>query len=66
MKISDTRELLPLAVAAKKYGMAQDSLKKYAQSGKLEAEKLGRNWFTTDKAVRTYLKNRLIKRTLKR
>ena len=66
MKLSDTRELLALAQAARRYGLAPDSLKKYAQKSRLEAVKLGRNWFTTDKAVRKYLKQRDVARIPKR
>jgi hypothetical protein len=66
MKIADTCELLPLAVAAEKCGLARTSLRKYAEQGKLEAVKLGRDWFTTEKAARKYLKGRVVEKIPKR
>jgi 5'-3' exonuclease len=54
-------ELISLAEAAKLSGFAHDNLKRVAQSGKLHAKKIGRNWVTTLAAVEEYRENRSFK-----
>jgi excisionase family DNA binding protein len=51
---SDTA-FISLAEAAKKTGYHQDYLGQLARSGKLEAQKVGRNWVTTRAAVNKFL-----------
>jgi predicted site-specific integrase-resolvase len=52
------KNILSLSEAAKKYGFSRDSLKDYVRRGRLEAVlKDGRYW-TTDAAIRRYMKSR--------
>lgn len=51
-------ELISLSEAAKLSGLTQDYLKKIAQTGRLRAKKIGRNWVTTQAAVDQYKKTR--------
>jgi hypothetical protein len=55
-------ELIPLSEAAKIAGLSHESLQKYAVLGKLAAKKVGRDWLTTDAAVRAYLERRWTER----
>ena len=47
MKIKKTQNLITLAEAAKISGMTQGHLNFLSRTGKLQAQKLGRNWYTT-------------------
>jgi len=49
---------LTLQEAAKKYGFKAATLKDYAQRGRLEATKIGRDWYTADLAMKKYLRSR--------
>ncbi|AGY59232.1 helix-turn-helix domain-containing protein [Gloeobacter kilaueensis] len=49
---------LSLAEAAAEVGLSQNTLRKYAINGRLQAKKIGRNWVTTRGAVRQYLQSR--------
>ena len=51
-------ELISLAEAAELSGFTPDFLKKLAQTGKLRARKIGRNWATTVASVEIYKANR--------
>lgn len=51
-------DLIPLADASRLSGLSNDHLRRLAEQGKLRAQKIGRNWVTTEKAVEEYLKNR--------
>ena len=53
----DTRldELIPLRDAAKLSGLSQGHLSLLIRQGKLWGTKIGRNWVTTEQAVREYL-----------
>ncbi len=51
-------DLISLAEAADLYGLSVSYLRTIAENGRLEARKIGRNWVTTPKAVKTYLKSR--------
>ena len=59
-------ELVSLAEAAEVSGFSHDNLKRVAQSGKLRAKKIGRNWITTLAAVEEYRENRSFKNIPKR
>jgi len=48
-------ELITLKEAAKLSGFTTRHLRKLATNGEIWAKRLGRNWFTTEKAVREYL-----------
>lgn len=51
-------ELISLAEASQRYGLSMSYLRTIAQSGRLQARKIGRNWVTTPAAVEAYLKSR--------
>jgi hypothetical protein len=53
--------LLSLAEAAEKSGFNYENLKRVAQSGRLRAIKIGRNWVTTLAAVEEYKNSRSFK-----
>jgi hypothetical protein len=48
---------LTLVEAAAILGLQPDSLRRQAGRGVLRAEKLGRDWITTDRDVKEYAKN---------
>jgi hypothetical protein len=48
---------IPLREAAKDTPYGQDYLSLLARKGRLEARKQGRNWYTTRKAVRAYIRS---------
>lgn len=48
-------DLLSLKEAAARFGVSRSHLQLVAQTGKLEAIRLGREWFTTAAAVEAYL-----------
>ena len=50
-------DLLSLKEAAARFGLSRSHLQLLARTGRLEAVRLGRDWFTTDAAVRAYLDN---------
>ena len=47
--------LISLAEAAERCGLAQDYLRLLVRSGKLWGAKIGRNWVTSEVAVREYM-----------
>lgn len=49
------RKLITLSQAAKLSGLSQGHLRLLAKNGQIWAEKLGRNWVTTEKSIRKYL-----------
>lgn len=51
-------ELLSLSQAAGIYRLSPDHLRRLAEQGKLNAQKIGRNWVTTKQAVEDYLSTR--------
>jgi excisionase family DNA binding protein len=53
----DAERLMPLKEAAARYGLSQSHLQLLCRTGKLRAEKLGRDWLTTGAAVEEYLAN---------
>lgn len=48
-------ELITLAKAAEQSGLSPNHLRLLVSRGEMFGMKLGRNWFTTAQAVRTYL-----------
>jgi len=48
-------EIIPLSKAAEVSGLSHDYLRRLAEQGTIWAKKLGRNWVTTEQAVREYL-----------
>jgi hypothetical protein len=48
-------DLISLSEAAKISGFTTRHLRHLAENDELWAKKLGRNWFTTDQAIRDYL-----------
>jgi excisionase family DNA binding protein len=50
-------ELITLAEAAALSGLSQSHLRLLARRGIIEAEKIGRDWLTTKRAVRAYLRD---------
>ena len=51
-------ELITLGQASELYGLSISYLRTIAQSGRLEARKIGHNWLTTPKAVEQYIASR--------
>jgi len=47
-------DLISLEDAAKLSGLSSRHLRNLASKGEIWAKKLGRNWFTTEQAVREY------------
>ena len=48
-------ELISLQEASNLSGLSHDHLRRLAGQGNLWAKKIGRNWVTTEQAVREYL-----------
>lgn len=57
---------MSLTDAAKKYGFRTVTLRDYAQRKRLEAVKIGWIWYTTEDAMRRYLKSRDLEKIPKR
>ena len=53
----DDEQLLSLREAAARFPISQTQLRLLAKRGRLEARKIGRDWFTTPEAVAAYLAN---------
>ncbi len=54
----DKDELITLAQAAERYGFSHIHLRQLAQSGRLKARKLGRDWITTSADMEAYIRSR--------
>jgi excisionase family DNA binding protein len=52
---SSLDDLISLREAAKISGLSHDHLRRLAGRGDLKAKKIGRDWVTTERAVREYL-----------
>ena len=50
-----TQSLISLVEAAKISGFSQGYLRRLMREGKISGIKIGRDWLTTEKAVRDYL-----------
>jgi excisionase family DNA binding protein len=57
-KIDPAHKLITLAEAAKRYGLSHDYLRRIAGKGRLQAQKVGRDWLTTPEAVEEYIASR--------
>ncbi len=53
--------LISLTEASEISGLGADYLRKIAETGRLKAKKIGRNWVTTSAAVTEYLESRNFK-----
>ena len=51
-----TSKLISLADASKISGLSASHLRKLVREGQIKGVKIGRNWLTTEEAVREYLK----------
>jgi len=54
----DPDELITLGEAARRYGLSHNTLRLIARRGRLQAKKMGRDWFTTPRAMEAYLASR--------
>ena len=54
----DPDELITLGEAGRRYGLSPYTLRLLARRGRLQAQKMGRDWFTTPKDVEAYLASR--------
>ncbi|MGB1249002.1 MAG: helix-turn-helix domain-containing protein [Candidatus Promineifilaceae bacterium] len=52
------RRLISLPEAAELYGFNADYLRHLAHRGRLQAQKVGRNWITTPAQVESYIASR--------
>jgi Helix-turn-helix domain len=48
-------QLISIKAAAARFPISETQLRLLARRGRLKATKLGRDWFTTEEAVATYL-----------
>jgi DNA (cytosine-5)-methyltransferase 1 len=55
-------DFLSLREAAARSGLSASHLRLLARSGRLEARRLGRDWFTTEAAVLAYLSDERLRR----
>lgn len=51
----ENEELIPLSQAAVISGLSPQQLRLLARKGRLRAQKIGRDWLTTEAAVRAYM-----------
>jgi len=52
---SNSQNLISLITAAKRSGLSASHLRLLARNKEIWSKKLGRDWFTTEQAVREYL-----------
>lgn len=52
------RKLITLAEASKRFGLSPEYLRAIARSGRLTAQKIGRDWLTTPADVKAYIASR--------
>ena len=50
-----TSELISVTDAAKRTGLSPAWIRRLLQRGRIEGVKVGRNWLTTEQAIRDYL-----------
>ena len=58
----DEGRLISLTEAVAPSGLSHAHLRWLARKGKLEATRMGRDWFTTKQAVDLYLKNEAVRK----
>lgn len=51
-------DLLTLSQAAKAYSYSSDYLRRLAEKGRLQAQKVGHQWLTTSEDVETFIASR--------
>ena len=61
MKKPKSDQLITLAQAEEIYGLGANYLQKMAKRGRLKANKMGMQWFTTPEDVEVYIKSRLVR-----
>jgi excisionase family DNA binding protein len=54
----DSQELITISVAAQRFGLSPQYLRDIARSGRLKAQKIGRDWLTTPADVEAYIRSR--------
>lgn len=54
-RLEYSKELLPLSQIALLCGLSHSHLRRLIREGEIWGKKLGRDWFTTEQAVREYL-----------
>ena len=54
----DKERLISLAEASELYGLSTSYLRQIARKGRLEAQKVGRDWVTTPADVEAYIRSR--------
>ena len=57
-KSLQTQNLISLWQASELCGLSPDHLRRLAEQGKLDANKIGRNWITTKEAISEYMEKR--------
>ena len=55
-------DFLSLREAAARSGLSASHLRRLARDGKIQAHKLGRDWFTTEAAVLAYLADEALRK----
>jgi excisionase family DNA binding protein len=53
----EAEQLISIKEAAARFSISETQLRLLARRGRLQATKLGRDWFTTPEAVTAYLTN---------
>lgn len=53
-RLESDNELLPLSQIASLCGLSHSHLRRLIREGEIWGKKLGRDWFTTEQAVREY------------
>jgi excisionase family DNA binding protein len=54
----EDRELITISEAARRFGLSPQYLRDIARSGRLKAQKIGRDWLTTPADVEAYIRSR--------
>ncbi len=61
--VTKENEMLPLELAAADTDYSPETLRKAAQAGRLNARKMGRNWFTTPEDLQRWLNDPSVHRS---
>jgi excisionase family DNA binding protein len=54
----EDRELITISEATRRFGLSPQYLRDIARSGRLKAQKIGRDWLTTPADVEAYISSR--------
>jgi excisionase family DNA binding protein len=57
-KKANDQELITISEAARRFGLSPQYLRDIARSGRLKAQKIGRDWLTTPADVEAYIRSR--------